>query len=184
MGAFLDGDVRAFETLFRQLAPRVASVLTRVSGDRRLAEDLTQNVFLKVYRARSSYQRAEMLTPWGFAIARNLYIDHVRRMRRRPEDLSEDGTLPELADQVFDPQLGDENLSESLESLPASQRHVLLLLKVEGLSVAETASNASCAVPFEVTAHNQIRRASRKGNAAQARVAAMKLTTTSANASP
>jgi len=139
MCAFLDGDVHAFEALFRELAPRVAAVLTRMSGDRRLAEDLTQTVFLKLYRARGSYQRGELLTPWVFAIARNLYVDHVRRTRRRPEALSEDGSLPELVQEAV-AQDRDPALQESLEALPAAQRRVLLLLKVEGLSVAETAA--------------------------------------------
>lgn len=140
MCAFLDGDTRAFEALFRELAPRIASALTRMSGDRRLAEDLTQSVFLKLYRARTAYQRGVLLTPWVFAMARNTFLDHIRHTKRRPEHLSEDGTLPERANEPEPPAPEYKGLRESLEALPAKQRTALLLLKVEGLTVAEAAA--------------------------------------------
>jgi RNA polymerase sigma-70 factor (ECF subfamily) len=143
MGAFLDGNTRAFEALFRGLGPRVASALTRMSGDQRLAEDLCQSVFLKLYRARSSYERGMLLAPWVFAMARNTYLDHLRRSKRRPEQLSEDGTLPELAMEI-DPasasSFEQSGLQECLGCLPESQRQALVLLKVEGLTVAEAAA--------------------------------------------
>jgi RNA polymerase sigma-70 factor (ECF subfamily) len=140
MCAFLDGDARAFEALFRELAPRVASALTRMSGDRRLAEDLTQSVFLKLYRVREAYQRGVLLTPWVFAMARNTFLDHVRHTKRRPEHLSEDGTLPEWPNDPAAPAHEYKQLRESLEMLPRAQRDALLLLKVEGMTVAEAAA--------------------------------------------
>jgi RNA polymerase sigma-70 factor (ECF subfamily) len=140
MCAFLDGDERAFEALFRELAPRIASALTRMSGDRRLAEDLTQSVFFKLYRARGAYQRGVLLTPWVFAMARNTYLDHLRHVRRRPEHLSEDGTLPDCPNDPAPSSLEYKGLHEGLEALPESQRHALMLLKVEGLTVAEAAA--------------------------------------------
>jgi RNA polymerase sigma-70 factor, ECF subfamily len=140
MCAFLDGDPRAFETLFRELAPRVASALTRMSGDRRLAEDLCQSVFLKLYRARESYERGMLLTPWVFAMARNTYLDHLRRSRRRPEQLSDDGSLPESASPTASNGNEQSGLQEYLACLPESQRHALVLLKVEGLTVVEAAA--------------------------------------------
>src|SRR5215510_4075026 len=88
MDKFLDGDAQAFEQLFRQLSPRVVAVLAHMSGDVRLAEDLTQTVFLKVYSARGAYQRGMLVMPWVFAIARNTFLDHKRHVRRRPESLS------------------------------------------------------------------------------------------------
>jgi RNA polymerase sigma-70 factor (ECF subfamily) len=140
MCAFLDGDARAFEALFRELAPRVASALTRMSGDRRLAEDLTQSVFLKLYRVRAAYQRGVSLTPWVFAMARNTFLDHMRHVKRRPEHLSEDGTLPDWSNDLAAPAAEYKQLRESLASLPPAQRDALLLLKVEGMTVAEAAA--------------------------------------------
>jgi RNA polymerase sigma-70 factor, ECF subfamily len=137
MCAFLDGDSSAFERLFRLLAPRVASALAQMSEDTRLAEDLTQVAFLKMYRARDSYQRGMLVAPWLFAIARNTFKDHQRTSGRRPESLSRDGTLPEVStEQPFDTSA----LDDILRALPASQREALLLLKVQGLSVTEAAA--------------------------------------------
>jgi RNA polymerase sigma-70 factor (ECF subfamily) len=142
MERFLDGDVHAFELLFKRLAPRVVGVLAQLSGDARLAEDLTQVVFLKLYRARAAYRRGMQLTPWLFAIARNVFLDERRRRRRRPEALSPDGQLPEL---VCEPRVeldGDTRarLQAVLQTLPPVQRQVLILLKLEGLSLAEVAA--------------------------------------------
>src|SRR5690348_13085085 len=76
MGAFLDGDARAFDELFRLLSPRVVRFLRYLCGDLRVAEDLAQTTFLKVHRARESYQRGAPLEPWVFAIARRTFLDH------------------------------------------------------------------------------------------------------------
>lgn len=142
MDAFLNGDARAFERLFRLLSPRVGSALAHMCGDARMAEDLTQAAFLKVFRARSAYQRGMLVTPWVFAIARNTFLDHLRRLRRRPESLSVDGTLPERA--VQEPTALEESeqraLRDGLLALPRAQREALLLLKVQGLSLAEVAA--------------------------------------------
>ncbi|HKU39728.1 MAG TPA: RNA polymerase sigma factor [Polyangiales bacterium] len=141
MEAFLDGDARAFERLYRQLAPRVMGALVHMSGDARLAEDLTQTVFLKLYRSRAAYQRGMSVMPWVFAIARNTFIDHRRLTRRRPERLSPDGILPEPEPQ--EPDTVDRSapnaLYDLLQGLPEQQRSALVLLKVQGLTVAEAA---------------------------------------------
>jgi RNA polymerase sigma-70 factor (ECF subfamily) len=140
MEAFLDGDARAFERLYRQLAPRVMGAMLHMSGDTCLAEDLTQAVFLKLYRSRGTYQRGMLVTPWVFAIARNTFIDQRRLSRRRPERLSSDGELPEP--ELEEPVAVDHAanaLYELLQSLPEQQRSALVLCKVDGLSVAEAA---------------------------------------------
>jgi RNA polymerase sigma-70 factor (ECF subfamily) len=139
MEAFLDGDALAFERLFRQLSPRVRAVLYSLCGDLQLAEDLTQTVFLKLYRARSGYQRGMLVAPWVFAIARNAFFDHRRRLRRRPEALSSDGVLPEQFDQGSPDDSAERALLQLLQVLPAPQREALVLLKLRGLTLAEAA---------------------------------------------
>jgi RNA polymerase sigma-70 factor (ECF subfamily) len=141
MEAFLDGDARAFERLYRQLAPRVMGAMLHMSGDTCLAEDLTQAVFLKLYRSRATYQRGMLVTPWVFAIARNTFIDQRRVSRRRPERLSSDGELPEPEPEepVTVDHAAPNALYELLQSLPEQQRSALVLCKVNGLSVAEAA---------------------------------------------
>ncbi len=144
MEAFIDGHPDAFNKLFERLAPRVRSLLAGLSGDRRLAEDLTQTTFLKVHRARGTYARGARVEPWIFAIARRTWIDDRRRRRSRPEDLSSDGTLPEPPDADLDtPNRLDPDqeraLYERLASLPDPQREAIVLMKARGLSVTEAA---------------------------------------------
>jgi RNA polymerase sigma-70 factor (ECF subfamily) len=138
MEAFLNGEPQAFEHLFRRLSPRVAAALTHMSGDARLAEDLTQIVFLKLFRSRAAYQRGMLVMPWVFAIARNTFLDDRRQRRRRPESLSSDGTLPEQVSESDEPGMR-KALTDLLQTLPAFQREALVLLKLEGLSLAEVA---------------------------------------------
>ncbi|MFO0601579.1 MAG: RNA polymerase sigma factor [Polyangiales bacterium] len=149
MAAAVAGDARAFEALYRALAPRVRGFLRNLSGDDRAADDLTQTTFLKIHRARASYQLGAPVEPWVFAIARRTFLDHRRSRRRRPEDLSHDGSVPEPAPveespdgfDRLDPQVAD-TLRAGLESLPDAQREAIVLLKVEGLSVADAAQVA------------------------------------------
>lgn len=141
MEAFLDGDARSFEQLYRHLAPRVMGALVHMSGDACLAEDLTQAVFLKLYRSRAAYQRGMLVMPWVFAIARNTFIDQRRLSRRRPERLSSDGVLPEPeAEEPASLNCFSNGLYDLLQRLPEQQRSALVMRKVQGLSIAEAAS--------------------------------------------
>ncbi len=153
MEAYCNGDRRAFDELFAQLAPRVMLTLMRLSRSRELAEELTQVTFLKVHRARETYIPGSHVLPWVTAIARNVYIDAYRagRNRKRRELLTTEGTLPE-PDPDDSPSTGDGNaldtlsdedqriLQETIDALPANQREALLMLKVEGLSLKQIAA--------------------------------------------
>jgi RNA polymerase sigma-70 factor (ECF subfamily) len=82
-----------------------------------------------------------LVMPWVFAIARNTFLDHRRQVRRRPESLSSDGTLPEPEPEEPQPidREAHKALYDVLRNLPTAQREALLLLKVQGLSLAEAA---------------------------------------------
>lgn len=150
MEAFLDGNTRAFDELFRRLSPRVVRMLAYMSRDTRLAEDLAQTTFLKVHRARDTYQRGAPVEPWVFAIARRTFLDHRRRVKVDPQQLSAEGTLPEPPPEPPEGPEGFERLTDEqaralrarLAELPEPQREALVLLKVEGLSTAEAAAVA------------------------------------------
>lgn len=140
MDRYIDGDARAFEELYRKVAPRLFGYLVRLTRDRPRAEDLLQATFAKVHRARSSYLRGASPLPWLLAIARHCFYDERRSARRRPEDLSFSGVVPEpppespsTATDVSDA------LEQALSSLPESYREAIELTKVSSLSVAEAA---------------------------------------------
>lgn len=156
------GDQRAFNELFRRLAPRINMMLLRLTNRRDVAEELTQVTFLKVHRARASYLVGAPVAPWVNAIARNVFLDSYRRSRsRRAEVLTHDGTLPEAREQppeanAFDA-LGDATrgvIAETIATLPRSQREALLMLKVDGLSLREASARTGASVgAVKVRAH-------------------------------
>ncbi|HXN32179.1 MAG TPA: RNA polymerase sigma factor [Polyangiaceae bacterium] len=146
MDRYARGDDAAFDRLYAMTAPRVRSFLLRMCGNLALAEDLTQETFLRVSRARGSFEERAAAIPWIISIARNALFDHARRARTRGDVPGKDGTS---AIQVADPDTrGDEVLAgremfdvvrAALDRLTVQQREAFVLLRFEGLSVAEAA---------------------------------------------
>lgn len=78
-------DASAFEELMTRNQSKVHSLLVHFVGDRESAEDLTQEVFLKVYRARKTYQPSAKFSTWLYRIVHNLALNALRSKKRRPE---------------------------------------------------------------------------------------------------
>lgn len=89
MAAYVNGEQWAFAELFREYAPLLVRYFTRHGKRASDAQDLTQETFLHLHRARRDFRLGEPLRPWIFTIARNLCHDHGRRQLRRPEALRE-----------------------------------------------------------------------------------------------
>ena len=153
MGKYVDGDAAAFRALYKRVAPRLLNYLTRMGGRRALAEDLLQQTFMKVHRARSSYVRGANPVPWMYAIAHRTFIDDARKQKRAKVVLARDAdAMPEARadvtgvpeDQVpvqRDPELAQAALA-ALDDLPPNQREALILTKLNGKSIAEAAALA------------------------------------------
>lgn len=151
-----DGNAAAFEELMLRYQNRLVTVLEHLVGKRGQAEDLAQDVFLRVYRARLAYQPGAKFSTWLFTIANNVAANALRsRSRRRevqvaPSDrFDEPGTLEQLAQAASGlmptRQLDKAELREvvkaALDTLNERQRLALLLNKFEGMSyidIAET----------------------------------------------
>jgi RNA polymerase sigma-70 factor (ECF subfamily) len=138
------GDDRAFDELYRRGAQRVRGFLVRLSGDSALADDLTQETFVRIHRARGSFATGASALPWMFAIARNAFLDHARREQVRRNSSARLAQPREAAkDTEGDAVLaGREMLGvvrQTLERLPALQRDAFVLIRFEGLSVSEAA---------------------------------------------
>src|SRR5512139_734760 len=97
MLAFRGGDRRAFETLFARFTPRVLSFLTRMVRDRARAEELTQDVFVRIYQAAERYEPSARFSTWIFGIAHNLALNELARAHHKRElRMPEDGPLDAL----------------------------------------------------------------------------------------
>lgn len=137
------GDGGAFGELYEQFAPEIFRYLLRhLNGRREAAEDLTEEVFLKVLERLGSYQfRGLPFSAWLYRIARNHMIDHLRaRPRQVVTSLDLAPEIPEKrAEQVIDRSLDRHELAYALERLTSDQRHVVTLRFLDGFTTAETA---------------------------------------------
>lgn len=145
---YQDGDVAAFETLYRRHKDPVYRYLLRLCGHRDTAEDIVQEVWGKIVKARASYRPTAKFTTFLYRVAHNCFIDHVRRNKRHagntilePEFHSDPGETLELATERS---LARERLNIALQSLPDEQRDAFLLSEEGGLSVDQIASVTGC----------------------------------------
>jgi RNA polymerase sigma-70 factor (ECF subfamily) len=147
MDRYATGDATAFAELYEQLAPRLRSFLLRLCGKPRLSDDLLQDAFLRIHRARGNFASAAAVLPWAYAIARNVYIDHARKSREARtgslEDAPEAGKLATPAETSPEADyVGKETLAivqATMEKLPPAHREAFILIRFEDLSVAEAA---------------------------------------------
>jgi RNA polymerase sigma-70 factor (ECF subfamily) len=146
MLAFRDGDVAAFDTLFDRWAAKLLRYLERMLADGAVAEELVQEAFLRVHRARDRYEPQARFSTWLYRIATNLALNELRRPRRRDPHTSIDADGgPELisAGPPSDERVHAQRLSEAVDrelaALPERQRAALWLSAVEGLPYAEVA---------------------------------------------
>lgn len=149
MLALRAGDEAAFDALFARWSAPLLRYLERMVRDPGVAEELTQEVFLRVHRARERYEPDARFSTWLFTIATRIAWNELRRPRHRhPHDALEadleTGPLPLAADQpaadaVADARRTGAVVERALARLPERQRAALWLAAVEGLSYAEVA---------------------------------------------
>ena len=148
MDRYAAGDDSAFSPLHAELGPRVLRFLTRLTGTAHRAQDLTQETFLRMHRARGSFAPGAAVVPWAMAIARNTFRDDWRRSATRKERLEDDDEQGPIASARSTTATSEETamahdaariVQSVLERLPVSQREAFLLLRFEGLSVNEAA---------------------------------------------
>jgi len=165
MQRYCDGEAGAFRELYALVAPKLLGYLVKMTRERALADDLLQQTFMKVHRARAAYVRGADPLPWIYSIAHRTFIDETRKHRRAVVRVGEVEELPEVPagltgesedrrDEVRgDPELLSAAL-EALAKLPAHQREAVVLTKLDGKSVAEAAEIAGTTVgAMKVRAH-------------------------------
>lgn len=140
MRQYADGDTEAFNELFRRYESRAFSFFIKRTLSRERARDLYQDLFLRIHRARDSYDPARAFTPWFSQIAHRLVIDDRRRAYRSHEvpiaDREARSDRASDRDEVAD----REELEHILEGLSAEERYVLVSAKVEGIGYPELAA--------------------------------------------
>ncbi|MDQ2900982.1 MAG: RNA polymerase sigma factor [Acidobacteriota bacterium] len=138
MARYQQSDTSAASALITALSPQIFHFFLSQVRDRSQAEDLLQDLWLRIHKARHTYRPEEPVLPWIYAIARRTRVDQFRKRRQIAEHESPGERLPEMAAPEA-PRSARPDIAELLSTLPAAQREVILMLKVSGLSLEEVA---------------------------------------------
>jgi RNA polymerase sigma-70 factor (ECF subfamily) len=139
------GDPSAFDEVYQAYRPRIFSFLARLSGRREVAEDLSQETWIRLATRAQTLRPDTHLAAWLFTVARNLFISHCRSRQTDALRTGEMGclSLPAHAhESPFEQAAASElaaRLERALARLPVTCREVLLLVGTEGLTPAEAA---------------------------------------------
>jgi RNA polymerase sigma-70 factor (ECF subfamily) len=147
MERYCEGDASAFRALYVIVAPRLFTFVRCLVRDHALAEELLQQTFLKLHQARATYVAGADPLPWLYAIAHRTCLDELRRGLRAPITVTgELGELPARFDggsETSRPTYGEHTVDAvlcALERLPETLRSAVVLTKIEGNSIEETAA--------------------------------------------
>ena len=142
MLAYGRGDAGAFETLYKRHRGPVYRFVLRAIKNRSSAEELFQEVWIRVIEARSRYAPQARFTTWLYTIAHNLLVDHWRKKGLSLVQLDDEPTVaaPDNPARQAEARQSLARLLQALEALPAAQREAFLLHEEAGLSVAEIAA--------------------------------------------
>ena len=138
MRKYQEGEASAAASLIDRLSPQVFHFFLAQTRERSSAEDLLQDFWLRVHKARRTYRAGEPLLPWIYGIARRTQVDGYRRRSRIAKHEYQSEQLPETAAQQRT-EAAPHDIGRALQKLPASQRETILMLKVGGLSLEEVA---------------------------------------------
>ena len=141
---YKDGDISAFDTLYRRHNDALYRYLFRLCRHRDSAEDIFQEVWGKIIKARASYRPTAKFTTFLYRVAHNCFIDHIRRNKRHsnavdiePESHADPGDKLET---LTETSLARRRLDVALRSLPDEQRDVFLLREEAGFSLEQIAA--------------------------------------------
>lgn len=144
----LQGDDAAWETIVNMYAKRVYNLSYRYTGRREEAEDLTQEIFIRVYQNLNSFRSdAGNFQSWVLRVGRNLIIDHYRQSRRFQQSAGseemeemklEDDKLPN-PHRMIEQDEASRFLQDGLQSLPPELKEAIILRDLEGMAYQEIA---------------------------------------------
>jgi RNA polymerase sigma-70 factor (ECF subfamily) len=158
VATFLAGESRAFEELVDRYQARLLNFVYRTIGDRDRAEDLVQEVFIRVHRHLHRFDRTKKFSTWIYTIASNLAKNELRNRSRNPliffqsmrsEQDEEDRPLQfedatSRPDDMYRKRHLRQLVEESVAALPAHHRQVFVLRELEGKSYEEIADITAC----------------------------------------
>lgn len=139
------GDRGAMGRLYEEHSPHVFAVVRRLAGEEQLAEDISQDVWIRAFNRLDQFRGEAGFGTWVHRIARNMAITRLRRMKRRT-DVESEGAGSAASPPPDDAVIHRHLLEEALDRLAPGYREVLVLHDVEGLTHEEIAESLGIAV--------------------------------------
>lgn len=135
--AYQQGRAEAVDELVDTLSPLLRRFFLSLDFDREEADDMVQETWLRLHKARQTYRPGAPALPWIYAIARHARLDSLRRRSRLRRHEVAVAVLPELAVEL--PGVPPVDAPELLRGLPEAQREALVMTKVNRMSLEEVA---------------------------------------------
>jgi RNA polymerase sigma factor (sigma-70 family) len=142
MEAVKRGELQQASLLFERYNKRIFNFLARMTMDRELAEDLTQNVFLRIIRYRNSYKEGARFQSWIYQVARNIFSDHYQAHKNKFSDFVDVEKISDYMPDSEESELWDERerlLHKSMAKLGEEQRELLILTRFQQMKYEEVA---------------------------------------------
>ena len=142
MEAVRNGDLQQASMLFERYNRRIFNFLARMTMDKDLAEDLCQNVFLRMIKYRNSYRTGARFQSWIYQIARNVFSDHYQKVKNRYSDFVDVEKISDHMADNEDSQQQDEKealLHRSMAKLTEEQRELLVLTRFQQMKYEDVA---------------------------------------------
>jgi RNA polymerase sigma-70 factor (ECF subfamily) len=147
MTRYQNGDFAAAATLVGELTPQLVRFISMRSVSRQHTDDLVQEIWLRIHKVRHTYRPGGRFLPWFYSVARHVQVDHYRSVRRvaSREQQVEEG-LPEPPQPTERSPAERLDVAALLAELPESQREVVWMLKIAGMSLDDAARATSSTV--------------------------------------
>lgn len=140
------GEAAAVDQLVARLSGMLMHFLGAFGLSKQDTEDLFQECWIRIHNSRHTYRSTEPILPWIFAIARHTRLDGYRRRRRRESREMLMAEPPEVSVRLESGGADHQEFDRLLSGLPESQREVIFMLKVSGMSLEEVARATSSTV--------------------------------------
>jgi len=162
MEAVKNGDLERASILFDRYHKRIFNFLAHMTMNRDVAEDLTQNVFLRMLKYRNSYREGARFQSWIYQVARNVFSDHYQAHKNRFSDfvdVEKLGAQLKDADDHAEQLEKEQNLHRSLAMLNEDQRELLILTRFQHMKYEEVAAMMDTTVSnIKVKVHRAIQK--------------------------
>ena len=162
MMAVKDGDLEKAKSLFEAYHKRIYNYLVKMTLDRELGHDLTQNVFLRLIKYRHSYKKGMPFQAWIFQIARNVQADHFNKNKLRYSDYTDLESIAGFTteDEAQDEQQNQESmLHKAMGRLNHEDRELLVMSRFMKMKYEEIATATGLSLAnVKVKAHRAIKK--------------------------